>query len=353
MESPAKPHRSHRLLIVIVNYNGFGLTRDCLETVAQQINDVPGTTVGLCDNGSEPGEAERLRTLINERGWGGWCELTAIQPNLGFTGGNNVIIEPAFDRPPDEQPEYTLLLNNDTLLREGALLELVRFMDGHPDAGCAGARLEDPDGTPQVAAFNFFSPRTEFESLACNGVLTRLSGNRTHRIEPIPEGEPVQVDWVAGASLIIRDVVIRDVGLLDAEYYTYFDDIDFCQSAAKKGHLTWYVPASRIVHLGGQTTGINSSESVQKRRPAYWFEARRRYWLKHHGRWGAIRADLAAMAGVAACRLRLPKLHPKRFLRDHWDHSVLRRGAAPVVVQNPALPAGAPNRLPPNPAPAS
>ena len=347
-----------RLLIVVVNYNGFDLTRDCLATIAQQIHEVPGARVGLCDNGSragtaeQPGDAQRLEALIRERGWSRWCELTVLDPNLGFTGGNNAVIEP-YLASPATTPTYTLLLNNDTLLREGALRTLVEFMDQRPDVGLAGARLEDPDGTPQVAAFRFNSPLRELEGLAANGLISRVL--RSHqRIEPIPT-VPMRVDWVAGASLIIRDSVLRDVGPLDADYYTYFDDIDYCKAAAARGHETWYVPAARIVHLVGQTTGITEANSAAatrpkrpKRRGAYWFEARRRYWLKHHGRSGAVWADLAQLAGVALSRLWRPRLHPDRFLRDCWQQSVFRRGFELPQVQNPALEPGMPNR-PPHP----
>ena len=345
-----------RLLIVIVNYNGFDLTRDCLESVADQIHEVPGARVGLCDNGSRPGtpdapgDAERLKQLILERGWQVWCELTVVDPNLGFTGGNNAVIEP-YLASPDTTPTYTLLLNNDTLLREGSLRTLVGFMDDRPDVGLAGARLEDPDGTPQVAAFHFNSPTRELEAVATNGLVSRLL--RSHqRIEPIPE-QPTRVGWVAGASLIIRDTVLREVGPLDSEYYTYFDDIDYCQAAAAAGHETWYVPEARIVHLVGQTTGVTEANSATttrpkrpKRRGAYWFEARRRYWLKHHGRFGAVRADLAQLAGVAVSRLWRPQIHPDRFWRDCWSQSVFRRGFKLPRVQNPALAAGAANRPP-------
>jgi len=65
-----------------------------------------------------------------------------------------------------------------------------------------------------------------------------------------------QTDWVSGASMMVRSEVLKEVGLLDEGYFTYFDDIDFCFNAQKHGWPTWYVPTSRVVHLVGQSTGV-------------------------------------------------------------------------------------------------
>ena len=336
-----------KLLVVLVNYNGFQLTADCLDSIAPILDEVPGTAVGVCDNGSRPGteetpgDADRLAAFIDDRGYGGWCTLTAISPNLGFTGGNNAVIRPALAS--DDPPEQVLLLNNDTIVRPGAFRELVDFLDANPRVGLAGSRLEDPDGTPQVSAFRFFNLRNEFDTVARFGPITKLVGDAT---VPLPVyDEPTEVDWVAGASLLIRREVIDAIGSLDDDYYTYFDDIDLCHSAKKAGWPTWYVPASRVVHLVGQTTGITHAKGVQakaKRRPGYWFQARRRYWLKHHGLAGALAADAAHAAGLLVRKgrrlvTRKPTDLPDRFFRDFAGHSAWVRGGKLNVVENPAL----------------
>ena len=105
------------------------------------------------------------------------------------------------------------------------------------------------------------------------------------------------------------------------------------------------MPASRVVHLVGQTTGITHAKGVlakRKRRPGYWFQARRRDWLKHHGFAGALAADAAHAAGLLVRKgrrlvTRKPTGLPDRFLRDFAGHSAWVRGAKANVVENPAL----------------
>src|SRR6202044_382697 len=95
-------------------------------------------------------------------------------------------------------------------------------------------------------------------------------------IELPKQAGPLRAGWVSGASLILRRAVLEQVGLLDEGLYTYFDDLDICLRAARAGWETWYVPESRVTHLGGATTGL-SGKRAPKRFPPYWHQARRRF----------------------------------------------------------------------------
>jgi GT2 family glycosyltransferase len=328
-----------KLLIVIVNFRVTDLTIDCLHSVAREIESVPGTRVAVCENGTGGDSAERIQKAICDNEWDPWCTLTAIWPNLGFTGGNNVILRPALLSA--DPPEYVLLLNADTVVQSNAFKALVDFMDEHPRVGIAGSRLEDPDGTPQQSAFRFHSPLGEFEGNLNLGVMTRLLERWVTAPRQVKE-HSFETDWVSGASMIIRREVLQDTGLLDEGYYTYFDDVDICFNAGRAGWSTWYVPTSRVVHLVGQTTGIgNRKIGSHKRQPSYLFEARRRYFLKNYGPLQAALADAAVILGLALWRLRVlfgkPDFTPPYLLRDSIRHSVFVTGFKLRDVPNPAL----------------
>lgn len=326
-----------KLLVIILNYRVTELTIDCLRSLEPEVPRVPGTRVAVCENGTGGDAEARLRRAIAEHGWSPWVDLQVVFPNRGFTGGNNVVLREALQSA--DPPSYFLLLNADTLIQPGALEAVVRFMDAHPQVGIAGSRLEWPDGSPQGSPFRFQGIATEFDRGLRLGVVSRLL-SRWSVCLPTPH-EACQVDWVSGASMIVRREVVEAIGPLDEGLYTYFDDIDYCLNAKRAGWQTWFVPDSRVTHLEGKSTGINTQ--TVKRRPAYWFEARRRFFLRNYGPFYMALVDAAFLIGFALWRLRRrlqrkPDTDPPHMLLDALRHSVFVTGFKVREVQNPALP---------------
>jgi GT2 family glycosyltransferase len=325
-----------KLLIVILNYRVTDLTIDCLKSVGLEVASVPGMKVAVCENGTGGDAEQRIRDAIEANGWGSWIELTAIHPNRGFTGGNNVIIGSALAA--TDKPKYVMLLNADTIVHPGALSALVRFMDRQTEVGIAGSHLVWPDGSRQGSPFRFPSVASELDRGLRLGIVSQLL-RRWSINYPVSE-RACQVDWVSGAAMIIRRQVFESIGLLDEGLFTYFDDIDFCMNAKRAGWPTWYVPESLITHVGGGSTGV--AARIQKRRPPYWFQARRRFFLKNYGRTYTALADAAFLAGFALWRLRRavqskPDTDPPSMLADSLRNSVFLTGFALRAVENPAL----------------
>jgi len=325
-----------KLLVVILNYRVVDLTIDCLRSLSREIPRIPGARVAVCENGTGDDSEARLRAVIHANGWEAWVELTAIHPNRGFTGGNNVVLRAALAGP--DPPEYVLLLNADTIVLPHALEALVDFMECHPQVGIAGSRLEGPDGEFQTSGFRFFSVASELDRGLRLGMVSRILARWEVML---PESsEPQRVDWVSGASMLVRRAVFDAIGLLDEGYYTYFDDIDFCLNARRAGWLAYSVPASRVMHLEGASTEI--ARRAGKRRPDYWFLARRRFYLKNHGAIGTALADGAFLLGYSLWRLRRriqgkPDSDPPHFFWDAFRHSVFVTGFTLRDVENPAL----------------
>ncbi|WP_165250295.1 glycosyltransferase [Paludisphaera soli] len=326
-----------KLLVVILCYKVPDLTIDCLRSLEPEIARIPDSRVGVCENGTGPEAAEQLRRAIDENGWGSWVDLTVIEVNRGFCGGNNLVIREALAS--DDPPEYVLLLNADTIVEPNAMASLVAFLDAHPRAGIAGSQLLSPEGEIQASPFLFTGIGSELDRGLRLGALSRLLCGRLE----IDHAKPGRAEWLAGASLILRSSMLAEIGLLDEGLYTYFDDIDICLRAERAGWEVWYVPESKVVHLEGASTGIKGASTTKvKRRPAYWFQARRRFFLKNHGKLYTALADAAFLAGFAAWRLRRrlqdkPDLDPEHFLADSFRHSVFRTGFAVREVENPAM----------------
>lgn len=314
-----------RLLIVIVNYRTADLVVDCLRSL---VGEIDNARVVVTDNCSGDGSVEKIVTAIEQNGWINWVSVIPLPRNAGFAAGNNAAIRPALAS--DAPPDYVLLLNPDTIIRPGAVRELLRFMDSHADVGIAGSRLEDPDGTPQRSAFRFPKLLNEFERGIRLGVISKLLAKSV--VAPPPPECECATGWIAGASMIVRRKVFADVGLMDEKYFMYFEEVDFCRAAKRAGWACWYVPASRVVHLVGAATQLSDQRKHRRRRPQYWFDARRRYFVKNHGVIYAALADLAFAVGFALWRIRRAIQRkedpdPPKMLYDFIRNSVFLRGA--------------------------
>jgi GT2 family glycosyltransferase len=319
-------------LVVIVNYRTTDLTIECLRSLQGEIaaTEEEGrgqVRVVVTDNASGDGSPDRIAAAIRDNGWEAWASLMPLPKNGGFAYGNNCAIRGGLET--DAPPGFIWLLNPDTVVRSGALASLQRFLEAHPRVGIVGSRLEDPDGTPQASAFRFPSLASEIDGSLRLGVVTRLLSR--HRIAPPPPEGASRTGWVAGASMLIRREVFEAIGLMDEAYFMYYEEVDFCRRAADAGWECWYEPRSRVIHLVGQASGVTDRLQANKRRPAYWFESRRRYFLSHLGRGRTLLADTLFMGGFGLWRVRRrvqgkPDPDPTRFLSDFFSHSVWRRG---------------------------
>ena len=237
-----------------------------------------------------------------------------------------------------DPPEYLLLLNADTIVRPHALEVLVDFMDRRPRAGIAGSQFLSPEGEVQSSPFRFQGILSELDRGMQLGVVSKLLSRWA--VSPPTPPAACQAEWISGASMILRGSMLEQVGLLDEGLYTYFDDIDICLRARRRGWETWYVPDSKVIHLEGASTGV--ANRLIKRRPPYWFQARRRFFLKSYGKLYTALADAAYLLGLATYRLRRriqrkPDTDPPHLLADSLRHSVFCKGFRLTEVENPAM----------------
>lgn len=312
-------------LVVIVNYRTGPLVVDCLRSLASEPDVREGRAcVVVVDNASGDGSAARIRQAIETNGWQAWVSVLESERNGGFAYGNNLAVRAALQS--GRPPAYFWLLNPDTVVRPGALGHLVQFMREHPGAGIAGGGIDEGDGRAWPYAFRFPSVWSELENSLRLGLASRLLSR--HAVARRMGDRPEEVEWVSGATMMVRREVFEAIGLMDEGYFLYFEETDFCLRAARAGWLCWHVPQSRVMHIAGQSTGMTGRLAVVPRRPAYWFESRRRYFVKNHGwAYGAL-ADVVWILGFASWRVRRWMLgkedtDPPRMLLDFIQHSVL------------------------------
>lgn len=316
------------VVVVIVNYRTPILTINCLCSLASEVQSLPGTHVAVVDNDSGDRSVEQIGTAIETEGWGNWVSLIPSDHNGGYAFGNNLVIRPVLES--SNLPLYFLLLNPDTQVRPGAIKALVDFMEKHPDVGIAGSSFEEADGTPWPITFRFPTVLSEMDSGLRLGVVTRLLSNWV--VTRTMTDEEAQVDWLPGASMLIRREVFKSVGLMDEGYFLYCEETDFCLQARRAGWSCWYVPQSRVMHIAGQSTGVTDRKLPPQRLPQYWFDSRRRYFVKNHGLLYAALADAVWIFGFVLWRARRviqrkPDTDPPKLLKDFLRNSVFLKGA--------------------------
>jgi GT2 family glycosyltransferase len=308
--------------VVIVTYRSAALTVDCIRSIhAERASSLLQVSVIVVDNAS--GDLGHIASEIEANGWENWIRLVSSPLNGGFAYGNNLGIREAFST---NKNSYIYLVNPDTQLRPGAIDSLVTFLETHPAVGIAGSSFENIDGSEWPISFNFPSILGELtgglEIGLVSAVLRKWVVART--MSPHEQA----VDWICGASMMVRPAVFGSIGGMDENYFLYFEETDFCRRARSSGFPTWYVPASRVMHIMGQSTKVTDLTLGARRLPPYWFESRRRYFAVTFGMSSAIAIDLVAIFAFSLGYLKRLLLGRKssavpHFIRDLINHSIL------------------------------
>jgi hypothetical protein len=318
--------QASRLAIVIVNYRTPGMTVDCLRSIADERTDDQPLRVTVVDGASGDDSIDVIAKAIDTHGWE-WADLVALSTNGGFAFANNAAIRPLLAD--SQPPQYIWLLNPDTQVRPGAISAMLDFMDNTPHCAVAGSRLENPDGSPRFCAFRFHTAATELTRGAHLGAIERLLGVSPDQYLDMDQPQPV--DWVSGASMVIRREVFERIGLLDEDYFMYYEEQDFCRRARRAAFECWHVPTSRVVHIPGSASGVTARRKPVKPMPGYWFASRRRFFVKHYGRLYTTWCDLLWVTGhliwtVRRTVTRCDHNDPPRLLRDFIRYNLLPGG---------------------------
>ena len=315
------PDAPMKLSVVIVNYRTPDMTLKALAALMSELERYPDAQVEVVDNDSGDDSVAKLEAGVREQGWTERVTVTHTERNGGFAYGNNHAIRRALARA--DPPDLFYLLNSDAFPDPGSLACLVDFLEDRADVGIAGSYIHGPDGDFHITAFRFPTVWSELEGSARLGLLTRLLRRSVVPL-PLPERSR-EVDWLAGASMLIRREVIEEIGLLDETFFLYFEETDFCRRARLAGWPTWYVRDSSVTHIGSVSTGMKERS---RRMPEFWFASRRHYFRKNHGVLYLAAANLLWLVGFGTWRLRRlvqgkPDPDPPRLLGDFIRYNLL------------------------------
>lgn len=252
-----------KLSIVIVNYNVKYFLEQCLHSIEHATKGIE-TEVIIVDNASEDGSVEYLSTRFPNVKW------IVCKENGGFSHGNNIGFGHATG-------EYILMLNPDTIVTRRTMQECIAFMDSHPEAGATGVRMINHDGTfAMESRRGIVTPWVSF--CKATGLCKRYSNSRLfghYYMSYLDKNCINPIEMISGAFMLLRKSTLDKVGVLDEQFFMYWEDSDLSYRILQAGYKNYYLPFP-ILHYKGE------SSVKSKLRYRYWLYSSLQIFFKKH-----------------------------------------------------------------------
>ncbi len=263
------------IAIILVNYNNFEDTTECLESLLKLEN--VDFNIFVIDNCSTNDSWEKLQSwskvelkinynapqlirnlvypliekpidskfiLENDLGIESYSEKVVFvkaNKNKGFAAGNNIALKYLLNQP---NFEYAWLLNNDTVVEKNALFVLKKTYSENNNIGILGSKLRYYDEPNKIQAIG--------------GIYNPFSATAKHIYSHQDDKKSLEIpkfDFVIGASMFVSKKSLQQIGLLNEIYFLYFEDIEWCKKSKKKGFENKIEINSIVYHKEGSTIG--------------------------------------------------------------------------------------------------
>jgi len=215
--------------IVILNTNRRDDTLACLKTLSK--STYSNLKIIVLDNKSSDDSVDAIHSAFPE------IQIVDLTENLGYAGNNNVGIEEAIKRGAD----WVLVLNEDTILDPDCLTELVKVGENDPKIGIVGPMVYHYD-EPNIIQ-------------SAGGILGKYWQSRHLGQNELDQGQfqvPHRVEWISGCAIMVRKTAIEQAGMLDANFFIYWEETEWCIRIVRSGWQIIHVPQAKIWHKGVQ-----------------------------------------------------------------------------------------------------
>ncbi len=234
-----------KVFIVVLNYNGGNELRQCLDSVYRL--NYSNLEVIVVDNNSADNSFERARKRFDR------FHFIKNSRNLGFSAGNNVAIKWALEK----GAEYIFLLNNDAIVEKNALSNLIEIAEKEKQIGIVSPIIYNKSGSKVWflgGKINWWKMRTEhWQKAKPNRNKNKKTDNKNSHLR--------KTEYITGCAMLIKRKVFAEIGLLDEDFFLYYEDADFSLRAKRNGFGLGVVESAKVFH------SEKSSENAQK---IYW-----------------------------------------------------------------------------------
>ncbi len=249
-----------RTVAVVLNWNSWTDTIACVESLLQA-RRVPSAIV-ICDNGSIDDSIERLRAWAETHGAYRFFDsparalsasdepaalaIVAVGENGGYAAGNNVGMRYALER---AGADFVWILNSDVVVAPDALEKMLEVANSAQTIGIVGSKLLrfDEPQTIQALGGGHIVPVLCHDTQLNSGKPSSSSGT-----------EPIELDHLVGASLLVRAEAIRDVGYIDESYFLYREETDWCIRMRRAGWQLYCCTQASVWHRQSHSIGFKS-----------------------------------------------------------------------------------------------
>lgn len=308
-----------QVAIITVTFNSSDFIQDYLEALTPLLSNSYYKLI-IVDNASVDNTCELIKQHIDKHHLKSTIDLIALNDNIGFGNGCNKGAEQA----KAYKPSHLWFLNPDTKVFENTGETLLNHFTENPSADFVGSTLVNKDNIPRPGAFRFPSLVNVILAEIKLGILDKLFHKHT-TAAPIAT-QAYEADWLTGASFMVKADCFYQLKGFDPFYFLYFEEVDLFYRAKQAGFSVWASPDSRVFHISGASTGINNHKKAIQRRPAYWYESRRYYYMSNFGAVYFTLLDSLQISCHLIWRLRawIQKKEddtPPYFIRDILRHS--------------------------------
>jgi len=238
--------------IILVNWRNAKDTIACLESLRHL--EFPEFHVIVCDNGSGDGSDALIADWITHHPDLS-AELIQTGANLGFAGGNNIGMRKGLQ---NQQTKFFWLLNNDTEVKPDALSHLVKKMQCNTSIGICGATLLYAHQPEMIQAVG-----GRYNSWL--GTVSHVLAGEEYSPEKCAAIDERSLDYVVGASMLVRRDFIEQVGMMCEDYFLYFEELDWIMRGKRAGYCIAYAPQSLVFHKEGGSTGSGAHTDWRNR----------------------------------------------------------------------------------------
>ncbi len=231
-----------KLSVIIVSYNVRYFLEKCIGSVYRALEGIDSEVI-VVDNQSSDRSVDVVKRHFPQ------ATLIINSANVGFAKACNQGLRIC-------SGEYALLLNPDTLVSEDTFRYCIEFMDTHTQAAACGVRMVDGTGSFLPESMRGLpTPLSAFFKMT--GISRLFPGSMFFNGYYMGNKDPDSIHEVpvlTGAFMFMRMAVIREVGMLDEDYFMYGEDIDLCHRMVSAGYQNFYLPGPSIIHYKGEST---------------------------------------------------------------------------------------------------